>query len=59
MPFGGEQWHKALALALGLQLFVDALRREEGYGAVLLVAQPESDPVPALRATAIRLPGDD
>jgi len=59
VPFGGEQWHKALALALGLQLFVDALRREEGYGAVLLVAQPESDPVPALRATAIRLPGDD
>ncbi len=57
VPFGGEQWHKALALAIGLQLFVDALRREDGYGAVLLVAQPESDPVPALRATGIRLPG--
>jgi hypothetical protein len=25
---------------------------------VLLVARPESDPVPALRATGIRLPGD-
>ncbi len=58
VPFGGEQWHKALALALGLQLFVDALHGEEGYGAVLLVARPESDPAPALRATGIRLPGE-
>jgi len=58
VPFGGEQWHKGFALALGLQLFSDALRREEGYGAVLVVARPESDPVPALRATGIRLPGD-
>ena len=57
VPFGGEQWHKAFALALGLQLVVDALHREEGFGAVLLVAQPESDPVAALRATGIRLPG--
>lgn len=57
VPFGGEQWHKALALAVGLQLFVDALRRGDGYGAVLLVARPESDPVPALRDTGIRLPG--
>ncbi len=60
VPFGGEQWHKALALALGLQLFSDALRRESGYGAVLLVARPESDPVPRLRerAAGFRLPGD-
>ncbi|HEY2074257.1 MAG TPA: Ldh family oxidoreductase [Gaiellaceae bacterium] len=57
VPFGGEQWHKAFALALGLQLFVDALHREEAYGAVLLVARPESDPVAALRATGLRLPG--
>ena len=57
VPFGGEQWHKAFALALGLQLVVDALHREPGFGAVLLVAQPESDPVSALRATGIRLPG--
>jgi LDH2 family malate/lactate/ureidoglycolate dehydrogenase len=57
VPFGGEQWHKSFALALGLQLFVDALHREKGFGAVLLVARPESDPVPALRATGIRLPG--
>ena len=59
VPFGGEQAHKAFALALGLQLFVDALAGE-GYGAVLVVARPEADPVPALRAAAagLRLPGD-
>jgi LDH2 family malate/lactate/ureidoglycolate dehydrogenase len=57
VPFGGEQWHKAFALAVGLQLFVDALVSEPGHGAVLLVARPEADPVPALRATGIRLPG--
>ena len=34
-----------------------ARRREPGHGAVLLVARPEADPVPALRATGIRLPG--
>jgi LDH2 family malate/lactate/ureidoglycolate dehydrogenase len=60
VPFGGVQAHKAFALAVGLQLLVDALVREEGHGAVLLVARPESDPVPALRALAAgtRLPGD-
>ncbi len=59
VPFGRDQAHKAFALALGLQLLVDALVREEGHGAVLLVAQPESDPVPALRqlAAGVRLPG--
>lgn len=58
VPFGGAQWHKALALAVGLQLVVDALQREDGFGAVLLVARPESDPVPALRSLGVRLPGD-
>jgi LDH2 family malate/lactate/ureidoglycolate dehydrogenase len=60
VPFGGEQAHKAFALALGLQLLVDSLVREAGHGAVLLVARPESDPVPALRelAAGVRLPGD-
>jgi hypothetical protein len=59
VPFGGEQAHKAFALALGLQLAVDALAGE-GHGALLLVARPEHDPVPALRARArgLRLPGD-
>jgi LDH2 family malate/lactate/ureidoglycolate dehydrogenase len=60
VPFGGDQAHKAFALALGLQLLVDSLVREEGHAAVLLVATPEADPVPALRALAagVRLPGD-
>jgi LDH2 family malate/lactate/ureidoglycolate dehydrogenase len=60
VPFGGPQAHKSFALAVGLQLFVDALDPEDGYGAVLLVAQPEADPVPALRALADgrRLPGE-
>jgi (2R)-3-sulfolactate dehydrogenase (NADP+) len=59
VPFGGEHAHKAFALALGLQLLVDSLAGE-GYGAVLLVAVPEHDPVPALRehASGVRLPGD-
>jgi LDH2 family malate/lactate/ureidoglycolate dehydrogenase len=59
VPFGGDQAHKAFALALGLQLLVDALAGE-GYGAVLLVAKPAADPVPELRSVAegIRLPGD-
>jgi LDH2 family malate/lactate/ureidoglycolate dehydrogenase len=59
VPFGGPQAHKAFALALGLGLLVDALAGD-GYGAVLLVARPEADPVPALRAQAagLRLPGD-
>jgi LDH2 family malate/lactate/ureidoglycolate dehydrogenase len=58
VPFGGAQWHKAFALALGLQLLVDALLPKPGFGAVLLVARPEADPVPALRAHGVRLPGD-
>jgi LDH2 family malate/lactate/ureidoglycolate dehydrogenase len=60
VPFGGEHAHKAFAVAVGLQLLVDSLVAEPGYGAVLLVARPEADPVPALRALArgTRLPGD-
>ena len=60
VPFGGAQAHKALALAIGLQLFVEALTPEDAFGAVLVVARPEADPAPALRARAgdIRLPGD-
>jgi LDH2 family malate/lactate/ureidoglycolate dehydrogenase len=60
VPFGGERAHKAFALALGLQLLVDSLVAEPGHGAVLLVARPEADPLPALRARAVglRLPGD-
>jgi LDH2 family malate/lactate/ureidoglycolate dehydrogenase len=60
VPFGGEHAHKAFALAVGLQLLVDSLVAEAGHGAVMLVARPEADPVPALRARAggTRLPGD-
>jgi len=59
VPFGGEQAHKAFALALGLQLLVDSLVGG-GFGAVLLVARPDADPVPDLRvrAAGVRLPGD-
>jgi (2R)-3-sulfolactate dehydrogenase (NADP+) len=59
VPFGGEQAHKAFALALGLELLVGALAGD-GYGAILVVARPEADPVPALRgrAAGLRLPGD-
>jgi LDH2 family malate/lactate/ureidoglycolate dehydrogenase len=59
VPFGGPQAHKAFALAVGLELLVSALASPE-HGAVLVVAQPEHDPVPAFRELAAgrRLPGD-
>jgi len=60
VPFGGAQSHKAFALAVGLQLVVDALNPADGFGAILVVARPEADPAPAFRALAggVRLPGD-
>ena len=60
VPFGGEHAHKAFALAAGLQLLVEALTGGEAYGALLLVARPEADPVPGFRerAAGLRLPGD-
>src|SRR5438034_4344072 len=60
VPFGGEQAHEAFALAVGLQLLVEALTTDDDYGAVLLVARPETDPVPGFRVRAggLRLPGD-
>jgi len=59
VPFGGAQSHKAFALAVGLELLVTALAGPE-HGAVLVVARPEHDPVPAFRelANGRRLPGD-
>ncbi len=59
VPFGGASAHKAFALAVGLELLVGAFAGD-GYGAVLLVARPESDPVPGFRelAAGLRLPGD-
>ena len=59
VPFGGEHAHKAFALAVGLGLLVTALAGPE-HGAVMVVAQPDHDPVPAFRQLAAgrRLPGD-
>ncbi len=59
VPFGGDQAHKAFALAVGLELFVRSLAGEEP-GIVLVVARPDHDPAPAFRALAAgrRLPGD-
>lgn len=59
VPFGGEHVHKAFALAVGLELLVSALAGPE-HGALLVVARPGFDPVPALRGLAEgrRLPGD-
>jgi LDH2 family malate/lactate/ureidoglycolate dehydrogenase len=59
VPFGGELAHKAFALAVGLELFVAALAGPN-HSAVLLVAHPQHDVVPAFRALAagVRLPGD-
>ena len=48
VPFGGGHAHKAFALAVGLELFVSALAGPE-HGAVLAVARPQHDPVPAFR----------
>jgi (2R)-3-sulfolactate dehydrogenase (NADP+) len=58
VPFGGAQAHKAFALAVGVELLVSALAGPE-HGAVVVVARPEHDPVPALRELAAgrRLPG--
>jgi LDH2 family malate/lactate/ureidoglycolate dehydrogenase len=60
VPFGGEQAHKAFALAVGLELLVRACAGEDAYGAFLVVVAPEHQPVAALRARAggVRLPGD-
>jgi LDH2 family malate/lactate/ureidoglycolate dehydrogenase len=59
VPFGGANAHKAFALAVGLELLVGALAGDH-HGAVLVVARPEFDPVPAFRdrAAGLRLPGD-
>lgn len=60
VPFGGAQAHKAFALAIGLQGWVESFVGEE-HGAVLVTALPCHDGfVAALRerADGLRLPGD-
>ena len=61
VPFGGEQAHKAFALALGVHGLVSSFVGENAYGALLLVAKPEFDGFAAelrTRAAGLRLPGD-
>jgi L-2-hydroxycarboxylate dehydrogenase (NAD+) len=58
VPFGGEQAHKPFALALGLQLLVEACAGED-YGAFLVALDPEHGPSDfRSRAGGVRLPGD-
>lgn len=59
VPFGGKQAYKAFALALGLQLAVEACA-VESYGALLVAIAPETSTVEELRRRAggLRLPGD-
>ena len=60
VPFGGEQAHKAFALALGLEGLVSSFAGER-HGVVLLAARPEHAGVAARlreRAGGLRLPGD-
>ena len=54
VPFGGEQAHKAFALALGLQLVVES-QVGDGYGAVLVALRGE--PADLERFAGARLPG--
>jgi LDH2 family malate/lactate/ureidoglycolate dehydrogenase len=59
VPFGGEQAHKAFALAAGLTLAAQALAGDE-HAAIVVAAKADGDPVPAFRerAAGLRLPGD-
>ena len=60
VPFGGEQAHKALALALGLEGLVGSFVGDR-HGVFLLAARPAHDDVATRlreRAGDVRLPGD-
>jgi hypothetical protein len=60
VPFGGDQAHKAFALALGLEGLVSSFVGER-HGILLLAAKPEFDGFAAAfreRAAGLRLPGD-
>jgi L-2-hydroxycarboxylate dehydrogenase (NAD+) len=60
VPFGGEQAHKAFALAVGLEGLVTSFLGER-HGIVLVAAQPAFDGFAAAlreRASGLRLPGD-
>ena len=60
VPYGGDQAHKAFALAAGLEGLVTSLVGER-HGIVLLAVEPEFDGFAASlreRAAGLRLPGD-
>ena len=60
VPFGGEQAHKAFALALGLEGLVTSFVGER-HGILLVAAKPEFDGFASalrVRAAGLRLPGD-
>jgi hypothetical protein len=58
VPFGGEQAHKAFALAFGLQLLVES-QVGDTYGAFLVVVHDEFGPTEVRgRLPGLRLPGD-
>ncbi|MBA2384914.1 MAG: Ldh family oxidoreductase [Actinobacteria bacterium] len=60
VPFGEEQAHKAFALALGLEGFIQSFVGPS-HGIVLVAAKPEFDHFAAdlrERAAGLRLPGD-
>ncbi len=59
VPFGGEQAHKAFALALGLEGLVTSFVGDR-HGIVLMAAKPEFDGFASAlreRAVGLRLPG--
>jgi (2R)-3-sulfolactate dehydrogenase (NADP+) len=58
VPFGGEQAHKAFALAVGLQLLVESCAGED-HGAFVVAVDPAYGPT-GFRAEhpGLRLPGD-
>ena len=60
VPFGGEQAHKAFALAVGLEGFISSFVGD-AHGIVLVAAKAEFDGFAARlreRAAGLRLPGD-
>ena len=59
-PFGGDQSHKGLALAVLVELLVAAVSASPGFAAVALLAVPRSDAAGRLRELLAgrRFPGD-
>ena len=59
-PFGADQAHKGLALAVLVELLVAAVSASPGFAAVALLAAPASDAAGRVRAAigGHRFPGD-